>query len=80
MARWVPLTLAVNSLSRSMGYDDFYPFVIPPAVAEKLGFIHRAVQDARVARPETPPGRWHQRLISTFGRSILSETLLRRSS
>ena len=27
--RWVPLTLAMNDINRSMGHEDFYPFVIP---------------------------------------------------
>lgn len=25
---WLPLTFAVNSLNRSMGHADFYPFII----------------------------------------------------
>jgi hypothetical protein len=37
---WLPLTFAVNSLNRSMGHSDFYPFVISPAVVNKLKFIH----------------------------------------
>ena len=37
---WIPLTLAINSLNRSMGHGDFYPFVIPAPVIEKLRFIH----------------------------------------
>jgi hypothetical protein len=37
---WLPLTFAVNSLNRSMGYADFYPFVIPEPVVKKLQFIH----------------------------------------
>lgn len=37
---WLPLTFAVNSLNRSMGHSDFYPFVISNAVVEKLRFIH----------------------------------------
>lgn len=37
---WLPLTFAFNSLNRSMGHADFYPFVIPPAVVRKLRFIH----------------------------------------
>ena len=37
---WLPITFAVNSLNRSMGHPDFYPFVIPPAVVEKMKFIH----------------------------------------
>jgi len=38
---WLPLTFAVNSLNRSMGHADFYPFVISPAVTEKLRYIHQ---------------------------------------
>ncbi len=37
---WVPLTFAVNNLNRSMGYTDFYPFVISEKIVEKLSFIH----------------------------------------
>jgi hypothetical protein len=37
---WLPLTFALNSLSRSMGYSDFYPFVISEPVVTKLQFIH----------------------------------------
>ena len=37
---WLPLSFAVNSLNRSMGYSDFYPFVIPEPVFKKLKFIH----------------------------------------
>lgn len=38
--RWFPLTFAVNNLNRSMGYADFYPFIISAPVIEKLTFIH----------------------------------------
>jgi hypothetical protein len=37
---WLPLTFAVNSLNRSMGHSDFYPFIISDNVVEKLQFIH----------------------------------------
>jgi hypothetical protein len=40
---WLPLTVALNSLNRSMGQPDLYPFVLPPAVIAKLGFIHALV-------------------------------------
>jgi hypothetical protein len=40
---WLPLTVAVNSLNRSMGLADLYPFTLAPNVVEKLGFIHRLV-------------------------------------
>ena len=41
---WLPLTYAVNGLNRSMGQPDLYPFVLAPAVVEKLGFVHRLVR------------------------------------
>ena len=44
---WLPLAFAVNSLNRSMGQNDFYPFVLSPGVVEKLGFIHRLVRQQR---------------------------------
>ena len=34
--RWVPLTLALNDINRSMGHEDFYPFVIPEVAATKM--------------------------------------------
>lgn len=37
---WFPLTFAMNSLNRSMGLQDLYPFVIRPKVIEKMSFIH----------------------------------------
>ncbi|RZK29994.1 MAG: hypothetical protein EOO63_07830 [Hymenobacter sp.] len=41
MAMWLPLTFAMNSLNRSMGQPDPYPFIISPEVVGKLAFIHR---------------------------------------
>jgi hypothetical protein len=41
---WLPLAFAVNSLNRSMGQNDLYPFVLCPKVVEKLGFIHELVR------------------------------------
>jgi hypothetical protein len=37
---WLPLSFALNSLNRSMGHPDFYPFIISAAVVDKLEFIH----------------------------------------
>jgi hypothetical protein len=41
MAMWLPLTFALNSLNRSMGQPDPYPFIISPDVQKKLAFIHK---------------------------------------
>ena len=40
---WIPLAFALNSVNRCMGQSDLYPFILSPAVIEKLGFIHRLV-------------------------------------
>ncbi|MCC2546346.1 putative zinc-binding peptidase [Hymenobacter sp. BT175] len=39
--QWLPLTFALNSLNRSMGLPDPYPFIISPDVRRKLDFVHR---------------------------------------
>lgn len=38
---WFPISFAINSLNRSMGIPDAYPFVINSAVLRKMRFIHR---------------------------------------
>ena len=43
---WLPLTFAMNSLNRSMGLGDLYPFVIPQKAMEKLSFINKVCYDA----------------------------------
>jgi hypothetical protein len=47
MAAWTPLTLAVNSLNRSMGQPDLYPFVLSPTVVGKLGYVHELIRSAK---------------------------------
>jgi hypothetical protein len=46
VATWLPLSYALNAISRSLGDGDLYPFVLPPAVVDKLGVVHRLVQRA----------------------------------
>ena len=52
---WRTVTLALNSLNRSMGLKDAYPFVPTAAVQEKLRFIHELIRQPRqVASKEAP--------------------------
>ena len=49
------MTFAVNSINRSMGIDDLYPFVISPEVTKKLEVVHDIIkssgkQDRSLAR------------------------------
>ena len=41
---WMPFTVALNSINRSMGQRDFYPFVLNEPVRLKLDFMHRLVR------------------------------------
>jgi hypothetical protein len=43
---WLPLTVALNSLNRSMGNPDLYPFVLSTPALEKLAFVHALVHPA----------------------------------
>lgn len=42
---WVEFSIMLNSLNRSMGLPDAYPFVLTQAVRTKLAFIHHAVHN-----------------------------------
>jgi hypothetical protein len=44
---WLPLTVALNSLDRSMGHPDSYPFVLSDPALEKLRFVHGVIADVR---------------------------------
>ena len=60
MARdWVPMTLALNSLNRSMGLRDLYPFVLTETALRKLRFVHEVIRAAghagvHINSPEEP--------------------------
>lgn len=43
IALWLPLVWSLNMINRSMGHKDLYPFVLPPAVLEKMRLVHRLV-------------------------------------
>jgi hypothetical protein len=52
---WLPLTFAVNSINRSMGVPDLYPFVLSPPVIGKLSFVHDCIR-AQAGRTAEPAG------------------------
>lgn len=45
------LTLALNSLNRSMGFRDLYPFVLPELAMKKSRFVHDVIQKAAPRQP-----------------------------
>ncbi|HEY6877647.1 MAG TPA: putative zinc-binding metallopeptidase, partial [Polyangiales bacterium] len=63
---WVPLTVALNSLNRSMGLLDPYPFVLSETVIDKLRFVHDVIEHSQsdektVAKLVTS---WEKKLVS----------------
>jgi len=57
---WVALSFAVNSLNRSMGLPDLYPFVLGPAAVAKLAFLHQLVgaRSQAAAKAARPRSNW----------------------
>ncbi|MEP6825739.1 MAG: putative zinc-binding metallopeptidase, partial [Ramlibacter sp.] len=46
--KWVPVTLLLNSLNRSLGQDDAYPFALTAGALEKLRFVHEVMHAPHV--------------------------------
>ena len=40
---WLPLSWSLNMINRSMGHADLYPFVLAPAVLQKMRLVHHLV-------------------------------------
>jgi len=46
VAQWIPLTLLLNSLNRSLGQDDAYPFAVASKALDKLRFVHNVIHSS----------------------------------
>jgi hypothetical protein len=55
--QWVPVTLLVNSLNRSLGQDDAYPFALSRDALEKLRFVHDVIRENKANPPSPAPSR-----------------------
>ena len=55
IASWIPLTVAINSLNRSLGQPDFYPFVLTNQVITKIDFVLRLIVSAQKDQGEPEP-------------------------
>jgi hypothetical protein len=56
LKRWFPLTYVLNSLNRSLGMPDGYPFTLAPRVVDKLRFVHRVVSAGVLPKESNPMG------------------------
>ncbi len=52
VGQWVPLTLLLNCLNRSLGQEDAYPFALSPPALAKLQFVHETI--SHTADQSTP--------------------------
>jgi hypothetical protein len=50
--QWFALTYVLNSLNRSLGMPDGYPFTLAPPVVEKLRFVHDVIHGNRLRPPK----------------------------
>ena len=48
---WLKLVVVLNSINRSMGHHDLYPFVLSFSVIEKLRFISELITSSAVSEP-----------------------------
>lgn len=48
LEQWLPLTYAINSINRSGGQKDLYPFVLSNKVIGKMEFIHEVARRSAV--------------------------------
>jgi hypothetical protein len=65
---WLPLTFAVNSINRSMGLPDLYPFVLAPAVIVKLTFVHDRIRAQSGGR--NAPGRAMRAMVAGLKQKV----------
>jgi hypothetical protein len=49
---WIDFSVILNSLNRSMGMNDAYPFVLTEPVRTKLSFVHHAIHERLHRMPE----------------------------
>ena len=50
VATWMGFVVALNSINRSMGHQDLYPFVLSNAVINKLRFVSEVIYGCKESR------------------------------
>jgi len=67
---WVALTFAVNSLNRSMGLPDLYPFVLGAGAVAKLSYVHSLIKNVGAKSPSTAKTASRSRREPRTGRRL----------
>lgn len=56
LAHWLPLAQFLNAMNRSLGHADSYPFLLPPAVLDKMALVQTLLAEAAAPADTPPPG------------------------
>ena len=67
---WLPLTFAMNSINRSMGLQDLYPFLLGSTAIMKLGFVHTQIHARAGAAPKATSNSTLRAVIAGFKRRV----------
>jgi hypothetical protein len=65
---WLALAFAVNSINRSMGLHDLYPFVLGPSAVAKLTFVQQRILAVSPRKSASQSGREPRFESSPFDR------------
>ncbi len=57
VGQWMPVTLLLNSLNRSLGQGDAYPFALTPGALRKLRYVHDVIRGVAVAASNSQEGQ-----------------------
>ncbi len=55
IAQWLPVARFLNAMNRSLGHPDSYPFLLPPAVLDKMSTVQRLLAQAAAQAASTSP-------------------------
>jgi hypothetical protein len=68
---WIPLTFAFNSINRSMGVGDLYPFVLGVPTMLKLNYIYNLIQHNKLSEQQMERGAL-KAVVASLKRGVIS--------
>ena len=68
---WIPLTFAFNSINRSMGMGDLYPFVLGAPTMLKLNYIYNLIHGNKLSEQQIERGALRA-VVASLKRGVIS--------
>jgi hypothetical protein len=68
---WIPLTFAFNSINRSMGVGDLYPFVLGAPTMLKLNYIYNLIHRNKLSEQQMERGVL-KAVVASLKRGVIS--------